>query len=229
MPRQTKGRRMRTCFHEAGHVLARWFFGYDSHCAWVLSMEEIKAGKWPVDDRGRICEFGGAVERYDIDSPLMTLAMIEESEAAGRISPAGAAFLRQDAPIRAEIELIQGIAGPVAQACFCRISLVQALMDGGMGDLRHNSRVSSAWFPDDQLATVRRLAEKRAVALIRSPKGWAAVTAIAYSLYGCGKIECDELNAMCEEAYGRKRVDRYAWMPHWPPTLEQLRAGDVQD
>jgi hypothetical protein len=45
------------------------------------------------------------------------------------------------------------------------------------------------------------------------------------TLYERGRIEGDEIEAMCEAAYGRKMAPFMGWIPHWPPTMAQIRAG----
>jgi len=68
-----------------------------------------------------------------------------------------------------------------------------------------------------------RLAQSRATALVRSEKGWAAISAMGDALYKCGRIEGKDIEAMCTAAYGRQMSPFQSWMLHWPPTLEMLR------
>ena len=61
-----KGRRSLTCHHEAGHALARWFFGYDTDRAVVQPVEAFLAGRRIRDRRGRLVTCEGMVTGYDI-------------------------------------------------------------------------------------------------------------------------------------------------------------------
>jgi len=67
----------------------------------------------------------------------------------------------------------------------------------------------------------------RATALIRSPAGWAAITAIAEALHARGQLTGQQVAKLCRAAYDGRQPEYAIWQEHWPPTLEQLRAGFV--
>src|SRR3712207_1987004 len=69
---RTKGRRRLTCYHEAGHCLARWYFGHLIFSATVLTVEDVRAGRWPLNSRGQPVQCEGRVDAYDILSTVMT-------------------------------------------------------------------------------------------------------------------------------------------------------------
>jgi hypothetical protein len=222
-----KGRRRLACYHEAGHCLARWFFGYGTDGAWVLTVDQVLRREWPIDDRGRVCEAEGAVERYDIVSPTMSLAMLDQMEEGGGTAPEWLASMRSEMPIAAEITMIESIAGPIAEARFRKCGLFVAIWQGGHGDMQTMTATAAAWFLEGERDIARRTAETRATALVRSPKGWAAITTIGEALFNYGRVEGHEIDTMCAAAFGREMSAFYGWMPHWPPTLEMLRKGSL--
>jgi hypothetical protein len=203
--------------------LGRWFFGYDTHGAWVLTVDQVLRHDWPIDDRGRICEAEAMVERYDIVSPVMSTAKIDGMEANGGTEPDVLALMRHEMPKAAEVAMIESIIGPIAEARFRKCGLIVAIWEGGKADIDTMDAIAAAWFPEDQRSAITRLAEKRASALVRSPKGWAAITAVGEALFECGRVEGDEIEAMCSAAFGREMSPFGGWSSHWPPTLEMLR------
>ena len=65
-------------------------------------------------------------------------------------------------------------------------------------------------------------------AFVRSPKGWAAITAVADALFERGRVDGDEIDVFCSEAFSIPF--RYgAWDNTWPPTPGQIRSGFIPD
>ncbi len=72
------GRRPLACYHEAGHCLARWYFGRQFDRAVVLSPDEIQRGVGLTDRRGRpVTDAEGLMDGYDVLSPYMNPAILE--------------------------------------------------------------------------------------------------------------------------------------------------------
>jgi hypothetical protein len=67
---RTKGRRRLTCFHEAGHCLARWYFGYPIERVVVLTVEQVRAGVRIRNPRGELVTCEGMVVANSIDRGL---------------------------------------------------------------------------------------------------------------------------------------------------------------
>src|SRR3954452_25152965 len=134
-----KGRRRMTCFHEAGHCLARWYFGIRLDRVLVLSVEQYLSKAWPVDRRGRLvvnCE--GFVDAHDIQSAT-TADMLKHLPAE---TAAQAAALVRGVN---EIGLIVCFAGPIAEDCYTHQR--GAFIAGGKGDCDQARQILQSWLP----------------------------------------------------------------------------------
>jgi hypothetical protein len=206
-----RGRRPLAAYHEAGHCLARLFFGHTFDRAVVRSVAECIAGPL-VDDRGREIACEGLVMGYDISSPSMT------REIVGAMDEETARFQS----VAAEISLIEALAGIVAEARHRRVGRAEVLLTGGDADWASATATCHRWFPDASDAALS-LAEKRAAAVVLSPAGWRAVQGMAGKLLADGEMDCETAEGIFAAAYGRP-VPRFgAWTDRWPPTLAMLR------
>ena len=213
------GRRRLTCHHEAGHALARWWLGFYTDRAVVLSVEEVLA-RTPIVNRrgvGSLCE--GMIDGHDIHFPFARESLDGMGKDRDRYEA--------QAGRRVEMALVELYAGAYAEARHRKWSSLACFLAGGAGDLDSARRISDEWFVSeaDKTAANRR-AERYAAALVRSPKGAAAIRAMADALHEHGEIDGDAIEAHCRAAYGAE-PQHDAWADHWPPTLEQIRHGFI--
>lgn len=218
---QSKGRRPLACYHEAGHALARWYFGHSCDRAVVLTAEEVRAGKKVENGRGVLVQCEGLLDGYDIlgwpFGPMRINASPEHNE-----------YFNKLRMVSRDIELIHCMSGPYAEAIYTRKSVHDRIFLGGSGDIAHIIMILEAWgLNQNESAKLRTEAEKRASALLRSQMGSAAIRAVAEALLEHGEVEGDEINRLCRNAYGDRQCPYDAWSTCWPPTLEQLRTGYI--
>lgn len=220
---RTRGRRPLTCHHEAGHALVRWFFGYHTDRVVVQTVEAVLAGRRIRDSRGRLVSCEGMVIGYDICGyPFGRLKV------AG--TPEDQAECDRVRAVSRDIDLINCLAGVYAEAAYTRRPLGACALAGGGGDMSDFSKLLHAWDLDDtECWTVSRAAENRAAALVRSPQGSAAIKAVADALMLRGSIPGERVASLCRKAYGGRQCAFGAWMDHWPPTLDQIRAGHIPE
>lgn len=210
-----RGRRRLTCVHEAGHCLARWFFGFHIDDAAVLSAEQVMAGETLPDRRDRQIRCEGIVNGHDIHftlGPDIGMGGIDK-----------AAYLR-NGQRRAEIALVELMAGMAAEARYRRRPLFEVYWGGGEADQEQARRIAEQWFGLNDANAAIDLACRRAAALVRSLKGQAAIGVIAEDFRQHGRLEGDQIHKICEAAFGFAPAHD-AWEEAWPPTLAQLRAG----
>lgn len=216
-------RRRLTCHHEAAHSLVRWFFGYSTERAIVLTVEEVRA-RVPIirlDDEPVFCE--GLVEGYDIIGPPFGPVSVggtrKEEDERNRIRS-----------IARDIDLINCYAGFVAEAHYLHISTNVAMFNGGMPDIEHARMLADAWhLPSEEAKALHDASQRRAAALVRSPSGSAAIRAMADAIMDGGEIDGNEIAELCRPAYGGRQCEFGAWNRCWPPTLAQLRAGYIPE
>lgn len=220
---RTKGRRRLACHHEAGHALVRWFFGHRTDRAVVLTVEEVLAGVKVENRKGIAVECEGVVEGYDICGyPFGPIQL-----AGGGAEEAK--FNRHRAIAR-DIELINCYAGFYAEALYSRVPAGEAMFAGGLADMNHARIVLDAWpLSAEERRVVELNADARAKALVRSPKGRAAIKAIADVLMDRGEIDGDEIAGLCRVAYDGLECAFGAWSNHWPPTLTRIRSGHIPE
>lgn len=216
--RRHRGRRRMTAFHEAGHCLARWYFGHTFLWAIVRPVEE--ALDHPIKDRrGRLVDCEGSVEAYSIWSPLTG----HPAHLAATEDPVCRANFSEQVRISAEMALVEGFAGAIAESRYRRCSFLSALCEGGDGDIEQIQRILEAWSTD--LPNAEEVAQTRARALVRSSAGWTAITMMAEHLFTHGKLDGDAGAAMCEAASQCESGDIALWWAHWPPMLKAIRSG----
>ena len=219
---RTRGRRPLTCHHEAGHAVARWWLGFHTDDVAVLTVDEVRGGAMLPDRRGREHRCEGLANGYDIHFPHAREQVCGSWDSADH----RASFILS-AGRRADMALVELYAGGYAEARFLRRSAFACFLSGGGGDVDQAREIAADWFDtqaDQQAAHAR--AETIARAFVRSPKGWAAIKAVAGALLGRGRIDGDEVDALCSAAYGAPfAYDR--WAEIWPPTAEQIRSGHL--
>lgn len=218
---RTRGRRRSTCHHEAGHALARWWLGFDTDSAAVLSVEEVKAGVGLADRRGKMkYDLEGMVCGYAIHLPFARQIVDDAAT-----DPGARAMVARTAPIRAEMSLVMIYAGAFAQAAFTKQSGTESFFTGGLADIDDAKTIAEEWFIKEvDQDRAHRQGERLAKALVRSPHGSAAIYAMAEVLYEFGHLDGTEIDALCTATYGEPYVyDR--WAEAWPPTPVQIRTG----
>jgi hypothetical protein len=206
-------RRRHTAIHEAGHCLARWYFGHLTERAQVFSVAEVAAGAAIALAHGDSIPCEGRTEGADL-AP-------HPSERERLLGTAGTA---REAVARVEMALIEGYAGVVAEAHHRRRALETCIEEGGEADMAQNGALLREWFRAEAQDEAAAQAWRRAGALVRSPPGWRAVTAVAGALMERGTLRGPEIARLCRRAYGIE-PDFEAWIGHWPPRLDELRAG----
>lgn len=218
-----RGRRRLTCYHEAGHALTRWYFGHFTDRALVLTVEDVRAGKTIETRRGTELACEGVVDGYDIhEQPFGPRNFGEPS--------ADTAKFERWREVSRDIELVNCAAGMAAEIAYRRVSGFAVAFGGGDGDIKFSRAIRDAWFADEaEHHKAAFLAERRAAALVRSAQGSAAIRAMAAALLDRGEIDGDEIDALCQNAYGGRKCRFGAWNDLWPPTLAQLRAGFIPE
>ncbi|WP_156311689.1 hypothetical protein [Methylobacterium platani] len=221
---RTKGRRRLTCHHEAGHALTRWYFGHKTDRALVLTVDEVRAGKTARNRKGVVisgCE--GIVEGYDIHGypygPMLTTGSAEEQTHSNYLSA-----------INRDVELINCFAGITAEAHYRHASVNACILAGGIQDMIHARCLVDAWdLPYEEQQALLRLSELRAIALVQSKPGAAAIKAIADALMERGRLTGEQIARLCRKAYDGRECAHSAWNAHWPATPKQIRAGFIPE
>ncbi len=215
---KARQRRLLTCYHEAGHAVAVWWMGYHSDRAVVLTPAEVGAGVTIAGRRGRTHHGEGAVIGYDI-------AEKSSYKTARRVAEAGDDELWRCCDTRARMAMVMSYAGPIAEARFRQMRIEWCFYEGGMVDLDEADRVAAEWFADGPAAiAASEQCERVARALVRSRKGWAAISAVAVALQERGEVDGSRIAALCAASYGAApKLD--AWALRWPPTAEEIRSG----
>ena len=218
------GRRPLTCHHEAGHCLARWWFGHFFDRVLVLTTEQVAQGVQHMNRRGvPVTDAEGFMHGYDL-APALTPAMLDGMGG----EPEVVAQMQRHARVSVEMDLIESYIGAVAEARYRKCSVIAALLMGGDGDLAQARRTLDAWFPDpDARRTADMQATQRAAALVRSEPGWRAITTLAAGLMERGEMQWHEAEPLLAAAYGHARPNPNAWMAAWPPSLDMIRAGQL--
>lgn len=223
-PRDTgPGRRLLTCYHEAGHCLARWWFGHFFDRVLVLTAEEVARGVQHLNRRGvPITGAEGFMDCYSLVSPLPAPDLLDNAEG----EPGFAAQVSHNMRVSVEMSLIETYAGVAAEARYRKCSFLWAMLTGGEGDLAHTRQTLDAWFPTPEARnTAAFAAERRAMALVRSEAGWQAITALANALMERGELQWTEAEPLLSAGYGCARPALNAWMESWPPSFAMIRNG----
>ena len=221
---RTKGRRPLTCHHEAGHALARWYFGHRMDRAVVLTVEEVRAGAQMENRRGvPVIGCEGMVDAYSICGYPYGPARVA-------IDPTTGPEFLHHWKVSRDIALIECYAGFYAESAYRRCSVVGSILAGGDGDMKSAAAILDGWdLSEEERDSVTLSTQDRAAALVRSRMGSAAIRSMAAALLIKGEIYGDEIASLCRAAYGDRECVFGAWFNHWPPTLAQIRNGYIPD
>ena len=219
----TKGRRRSTCHHEAGHVLARWYFGHFTYRVHVLKIDQVMNSIPIVDRQGRIHYAEGLMESYDICSRRFRLV-----DRAYIIASHGPEVGR-DFDMAPQVEMIECYAGAYAEAQYTGDNVDDIILTGGEKDEAMALELADRW-TENEIKRNRMIikARQRAEALVSSKKARLALSGMAQTLFRHGKVYGDVLEKVCEDAY-QTAPALCSWRSHWPPTLTQLRSGFVPE
>lgn len=218
-------RRPRTCYHEAGHCLARWYFSHWADHAVVLTPEQVRAGDWPMNRKEiRVTHCEGVVIGYDIGpNPYYSSFPSPPSQ-----SEETRMQVEHSLAVETDIALVDCSIGIVAEARYTGQSTFVCALSGGSGDMDCAKRLLDMRFSDStKRATADVLRYQRARALVRSPQGWNAISAVATALLAKGLVEWDEIDALHQFAYQADQPSRRDVYNQWPWSLETLRKGDL--
>lgn len=219
----THGRRRLTCHHEGGHALARWYFGHRTRSAVVLSLGEVRLGRTIKNWVGEEFHCEGMVDGWQIHSPPFG-----PNRYPGPSDMT--AYLSRCREVSRDIELINCAAGIAAEATYRRLSMKDCAEGGGASDMRYAHAILEAWFTcEDRRREQMSLAVRRATALVRSAAGSRAICAMADALMERGKLDGDEIEALCRRAYGGQQCSFGGWTAQWPPSLSQIRTGFIPE
>ena len=220
------GRRPLACYHEAGHCLARWWFGHFFDRVLVLTTEEIAQGVQHVNRRDvPVTGAEGFMDAYGL-APTLTPAMLDGMGG----EPEVVAQMQRHARVSVEMDLIESYVGATAEARYRKCSVIAALLMGGDGDMAQVRRILDIWYPDpDARAAADIQARQRAAALVRSDAGWRAITALAFNLMDRGELQWREAEPLLAAAYGHEQPNPNTWMAAWPPSLAIIRSGQFPE
>ena len=213
------GRRMLTCHHEAGHILTYWYFGYPVDWCAVLTVAQVRAGVKIKNKHGELREAEALMQANDVCRPPFRHISFHGL-------PENCDVFRSDRERRRDVELVNLWAGISAEAAYSRKSSFGCMLAGGMADVERANNIIRGWYPDEtRHAEIERLAERRAAALVRSPHGAAAIAGLAQALFERGRIGASTIRTICKRAFQGRQARDADWLDHWPPTLQQIRAG----
>jgi hypothetical protein len=211
------GRRPLTAYHEAGHCLARLYFGHSFEEAVVRSPAQCRAGPL-IDSRGRPVDCEGLTMGYNICPPIMSPEVVRLLQGL----PAEHDAFARWTLMTVEVSLIEAMAGIAAEARHRRIDRAAIVLTGGDADWAGAEARASTWFPDAPDAALT-LAEDRVAALVQSPAGWRAVEGMAAWLLAEGTLDCETAEDIFAAAYGCPVPAHEFWADRWPPSLAMLR------
>ena len=205
--------------HEAGHATVSWIsqkrLGFD----WapfdriiVRTPREILSGPY-IDRREREVNCMGIVERSDrfnahgmgpADNPSL---------------PDGVASLWR---ANMEADVIDTLAGPIAEAKFLHVSVVATFLVGGEHDYQMAKRKAGEFVEDEEaLRTLMNRLHREAARLVRRPSVWTAINALADLVLQKRTVEADDavtvvkgvlqrdgelMETMAEDAAANKRL-----------------------
>ena len=198
----TLGRRKAVCVHEAGHCLARWYCGHATAYAEVRTLEQLLDAS----------EIEGQVHGYRIPTnyPYEQIARFYPPDLREKVL--------REAKISIEMAMVEALAGSAAEARYRRRAPLGCLRTTGAADMESVGKLIAWWPPGKEGLTAYHDARNRTDMLVRSDKGWAAITAIADALMARGRVDGEEIETLCRIAYGGQRPTLGTWHKHWPPT-----------
>jgi hypothetical protein len=217
-----KGRRRLTCYHEAGHILARWYLGHLTESLNVLTALQVRSGGCPINRRGRTSECEGHCRDYETGpQKLETPETLQQSFEGAVERATDCRCLTVQGVAMAMVDCLVGL---FAEARIRHCSAGKALVTGGTQDYANFRHLRDTSFAEDALAG--KLAWDQTAALIRSGHGWRAIEAIAAPLYKTGELDDRRCAELCAEAYGvSEHPGSGAVMEAWPIAPATIRAG----
>ncbi len=218
-------RRLRACYHEAGHCLVRWYFSHWADRAVVLTAEQLRGGDWPMNRKEiAVTPCEGVVIGYDIGpNPYYSPSPLPPST-----SEETRMQVEHSVAVETDIALVDCSIGIVAEARYTGQSAFLCALSGGGSDLDYAKRLLDMCFSDPiERASADALRYRRARALVRSPQGWKAISAVATALLAKGSVDWDEIDALHQFAYEADQPSRRDVYGKWPWSLEMLRKGDL--
>ena len=213
-----RGRRRLTCYHEAGHCLARWFLGFHADFAEVLTVEQVRAGVMVEGRREQSIECEGAAVGYDIHFPMLP-------HESGLTVQADQDRYVSTGRVRAEMAMVELMAGMQAEAAYRKRTLFTASLGARTVDYDGAKKIAVDWLADPSEAL--DFASRRAGAIVRSRPGKVALAGMADRLWNYGRVDQADISTLCSAAYGGREPGYGAWLDCWPPTLAQLRDGFI--
>lgn len=216
---RTRGPRPLACHHEAGHAVARWWLGFRSDDATVLSLEQVRSGAGIEDREGE--------EHLDAEGMVNgpPIAFVLGRTQLDGLDGAERDWMERQGVRRVDMALVASAAGVHAEAVYRQRSLLAVFLAGGSADHADAQAIAASWHEsvDERHAAVTR-ADRIARDLMRSYKGLCAVRLVAHALHARGRVEGNEIDALCASAYGTSfAYDR--WSKTWPPTAKQIETG----
>lgn len=202
--RDPEGVRRWVAYHEAGHAVANWVIQRDQGlggCRFarivVRSPAEVKAGAY-VTGLGCRMDCVGMVDE------------LARYQAVGRYVPdgmhGGIPRAEHDRIVAAwrrnmEADVVELLAGTLAEARFRRMSRARVLLSGGSGDYALAlCKARDFVRTEHELAEVMEALWKKAAAILRPPGRWAAVQALAAALLERHALDAAEACAIIERA-----------------------------
>jgi hypothetical protein len=205
--RPSRKRTLLSAYHEPGHALPELYFG--GHIVDVMIRSEYEAtvsGFNYIDSKG--------FSHPGVGRGVCVSQLIFDPE----LDVVGDCGWR----MRAEMRMAVLVGGIYPLQRRLRWSGGTAVLGAGENDYTQASRIAEL-LEDRRLAF--HTAEQRARALARSSCGWQFIDVLAKRLLDEGVVLGSECHELFASIFGRAPVDIADWYAHWPPTLEQLRAG----
>ncbi len=187
--------------HEAGHAVASWAMqrelGHDwihFHRVFIRTKEQAKAGPY-IDYRGREVDCIGMLEgpsRYNsVRRPVADIEYVN-------MSPERTAEFKEMWQ-NMEADVVELLAGSIAEARRRRCSRFAAMLMGGMEDYEEaKAKVCDFHRNQDEITQVLGRLEQKASKVVRNH--WSSVTALATALVDRMEIDGEEATAIIEAA-----------------------------
>jgi hypothetical protein len=217
----TQGRRPPACHHEAGHVLARWWFGFKTDGAKVFSMGQMRSRVAAADWSGGKRSYSEGIVKGPAVSFALGRAALDGLEGNDLARMAG------EGVRRAEMALIVCAAGTQAEAAYLGQSAFVCGLAAGGHDRDDAEQIAGAWFEDErQIAEAIETADRVASALVRSVPGSLAIRTMAGALLRRGRITGEDIDFTCSAAYEVSFAED-RWAEAWPPHPAEVRNGFI--
>jgi hypothetical protein len=205
--RPSRKRTLLSAYHEPGHALSELYFG--GHIVEVMSRSECEAAVCGSD----------YIDSEGLNNPGVGLGVcISQSIFDPELVVVGDGGWR----MRAEMQVAVLVGGIYPLQRRFRWGGATAIISAGQKDYGQAERIAEL-LDDRRLAF--HTAEQRARALAQSACGWQFIDVLAKRLLDKGVVLGSECRELFASIFGRVPVDTADWHAHWPPTLEQLRAG----